>query len=99
MHLKTWDENMMYIQQYYKQLVHTSTDKSHFETCFGYLMPYPLDIVYGQQRGVREDTRGEALKLEKFVKNIMHIHLQVHETLKSSQERYKAQHDQEKIEK
>jgi hypothetical protein len=45
-----------------------------------------LDVVYGQQGGVREDITGEALKVEKFVENIRKIHLQVHETLKKSQE-------------
>jgi hypothetical protein len=39
---------------------------------------------------VREDTMGEELKAEKFVENIRQIHLQVQETLKRSQERYKA---------
>jgi hypothetical protein len=39
---------------------------------------------------VREDTMGEVLKAKKFDENIRKIHLQVHETLKNSQERYKA---------
>jgi hypothetical protein len=36
------------------------------------------------------------LKAEKFVENIRQIHLQVHETLKKSLEKYKAIHDQHK---
>jgi hypothetical protein len=48
-----------------------------FETCFGYFSPSPLDVVYGQQGGGREDIMGEALKVEKFVENIRQIHLQV----------------------
>jgi hypothetical protein len=39
------------------------------------------------------------LKGEKIVKNIRQIHLQVHETLNKSQEKYKVRHDQHIIEK
>jgi hypothetical protein len=46
-HLNTWDENMIYIQHSYNKVVHTSTSKSPFETCFGYLTPLFLDLVYG----------------------------------------------------
>jgi hypothetical protein len=82
---------MIYIQHSYNRAIHTSTGKSPFETCFGYFPPSPLDVVYGQQGGVREDIIiGEALKVKKFVEKIRQIHLQVQETLKKSQERYKA---------
>jgi hypothetical protein len=57
----------------------------------------PLDFVYGKQGGVREDLTEDALKEEKNVEKINQIHLQVHETLKKSQEKYKARHDQHKI--
>jgi hypothetical protein len=43
---------------------------------------------------VREDLRGDALKVETFVEKIKQIHLQVQETLKKSQEKYKSRHDQ-----
>jgi hypothetical protein len=67
-HPKTWDENMIYIQQPYNRAVHTSTSKSPFETCFGYLPPSPLDVVYGQQGGVREDLTRDALKEKKMLR-------------------------------
>ena len=89
-HLKIWDEKLIYIQHSYNKVVHTSIGKSAFETCFGYFPPSPLDFVYGQQEGVREDTSGEALKDGNFFDKIKHIHLQAQETLKMSQERYKA---------
>jgi len=57
-----------------------------------------LDVVYGS-KGLREDIIGEVLKAEKFVEKIKHIHLQVHETLKKSLEKYKAIHDQHKNDK
>jgi hypothetical protein len=43
---------------------------------------------------VREDLIRDALKAGKFVEKIRQIHLQVQETLKKSQEKYKARHDQ-----
>jgi hypothetical protein len=49
-------------------------------------------------KGVREDLTRDALRAEKFVEKIRQIHLQVQETLKKSQKKYKARHDQRKIE-
>jgi hypothetical protein len=68
-HPKTWDENLIYIQHSYNKVVHTFTNKSYFETCFGYFPPY-LDVVYGQQGGVTDGITRETFKVEKFVENI-----------------------------
>jgi hypothetical protein len=76
-HPKTLDENMIYIQHSYNKAIQTSTGKSPFETCFGYFPPSPLDVVYGQQGGVRDDPMGPALKAKKIVEKIRRIHLQV----------------------
>jgi hypothetical protein len=67
-HLKTWDENMIYIQKSYNRVVHTSTGKLPFETCFGYFPPSPLDVVYGKQGGVREGLSKNALKEKKMLR-------------------------------
>jgi hypothetical protein len=75
---------MIYIQHSYNRVVHTSIGKSPFEYLFGYFPPSPLDIVYGQQGGEREDITREVLKEEKFVENIRHICLQVKEILNKS---------------
>jgi hypothetical protein len=75
---------MIYIQHSYNRVVHTSTSKSPFETFFGYFPPSPLDVVYGQQGGAREDITREALKAKKFVEKIRQIHFQVQEMLKKS---------------
>jgi hypothetical protein len=68
--LKNQDENLIYIQHSYKKEVHYYTSKSPFETFLGYFPPSPLDIVYGQQGGVREDLTRDALKVEKNVEKI-----------------------------
>ena len=83
-HPKTWDENLLYIQHSYSKAVHTFIGKSPFEACFGYFPPSPLDIAYGQQGGVKEDLKGDALRDEKIIEKIRHIHMQVQETLQKS---------------
>jgi hypothetical protein len=88
-HLKTWDENFIYIQHSYHRAIHTSINKFSFKTCFGYFPPFPLDDVYGKQGGVREDITKEVLKSDKLAEKIRKIHLQVKETLKKSHEKYK----------
>ena len=98
-HPKTLDENLIYIKHSYNKAVHTSTGKPPFETCFSYFMPSPLDVVDVQQGGVREDITGEALKADHFVEKIRQIHLQVQETLKKSQAKYTARHDQHRTNK
>ena len=48
---------------------------------------------------MREDLTRDALKEKKIVEKINQIHLHVHEKLKKSEEKYKARHDQNKIER
>jgi len=62
-HQRTWDENLFSIQHSYHRVVHGRTNKFLFETCFGYFPPSPLDVVYGKEGGVREETTGEELSM------------------------------------
>jgi hypothetical protein len=50
-------------------------------------------LFMDNEKGVREGITREELKVEKFVENIMQIHLQVREMLNNSHERYKACHN------
>jgi hypothetical protein len=47
-HQNTWDEQLAYIWHSYNKSLHSSTNKSPFETYFGYLPPSSFGIVYGQ---------------------------------------------------
>jgi hypothetical protein len=61
-HPKTWDEKLVYIQHSYNRALHSSTNKSPFETCFGYLPPSPFDIVWTikeEARTTRRRTEGK----------------------------------------
>jgi len=46
-HPKSWDEHLEYIQHSYNRAIHSSINKSTFDTCFGYLPPSPFDCVFG----------------------------------------------------
>ena len=45
-HPKLWDEQLYYIQHAYNRAKHSSTQKSPFEVCFGYLPKSPLDFIF-----------------------------------------------------
>jgi hypothetical protein len=92
-HPKTWDEQLIYIQHSYNRAIHSSTNKSPFQTCFGYLPPSKFDIVYGKWKE-EEKLQGEEKKESTFVDKIEHIHLSVQEKLKKSKTLYKSRHDQ-----
>ena len=87
----------LYIQHSYNIKVHTSISKSPLETFFGYFPPSPLDLIYGQHGREKEDTTREVLKDKRFNDKIRQTHFQLHDKLKKSREKYKAKHDQYKI--
>jgi hypothetical protein len=56
---------MIYVYNSYNKAIHTYIGKSPFETHFGCFPPSPLDIVHGQEGGVREDLIEDALREKK----------------------------------
>lgn len=46
-HPKSWYEHLEYIQHAYNREIHSFSNKSLFETCFGYLQPSPFNGVFG----------------------------------------------------
>ena len=48
--LALWDEQLHYVQHAYNKAIRSSTQKSPFETCFGYFPKSPLDFDF------RKDT-------------------------------------------
>jgi hypothetical protein len=54
-HPKLWDEQIPYAQHAYNQALHSSTQISPFETCFGYLPKVPLNLMYGRDVDVNEE--------------------------------------------
>lgn len=76
-HIMISNENLIHIQHYYNREVHACIGKFPFETCFGYFPPMPIDVVYGQQGGEKEDTASKVLRDKKIINKMRWIHLQV----------------------
>ena len=51
-HPKLWDENLCYVQHAYNREKHSSTQRSPFETYFGFTPRYSLDFVFGKDTTV-----------------------------------------------
>ena len=82
-HPKLWDEQLHYIQHAYKRAIHSSTKRSPFETCFGYLPKSPLDFIFDKDSIVDENSN--EIKAMKFIERIQLVHQAVQEQLEKSQ--------------
>jgi hypothetical protein len=54
-HPKLWDEHIRYIQHDYNRDLRSSTQRSPFDTCFGYLPKVPLELMYGRDVDVNKE--------------------------------------------
>jgi hypothetical protein len=70
--------------------LHSSTQSSPFETCFGYLPKSPLDFIFGKDVDSYEHRDED--KAQKFIQKIQMVHQAVQEKLEKSQAQYKARH-------
>jgi len=95
-HLKLWDEHLCYVQHAYNRAKHSSTQRSPFEICFGFMPRSPLDFVFGKDTMV--DRHNDVDKETRFTEQIQEIHQEVQEQLEKSQAKYKARHDKHQME-
>jgi len=79
------------VQHAYNRAKHYSTQRSPFETCFGFTPRSPLDFVFGKDTMV--DRHSDVNKASRFIEQIQEIHQAVQEQLEKSQAKYKARHD------
>jgi hypothetical protein len=84
-----------HVQHAYNRAIHSSTQKSPFETCFGYLPKSHLDFIFGKDTVECEHV--DADKARRFIQQIQVIHQAVQEQLESSQAKYKKRHDKHRI--
>ena len=84
------------MQHAYNHAKHSSTQRSPFETCFGFIPKYPLDFVFGKDIAV--DGHSDVDKATKFIEKIQEIHQVVQEQLEKSQAKYKARHEKHQME-
>jgi hypothetical protein len=94
-HPKLWDEQIPYVHHDYNQALHSSTQSSPFETCFGYLPKVPLDLMYG--RDVDSNEERNEYRAYKFIKRIHQVHQAVREYLEKIQAQYKARHKKHRV--
>ena len=71
------------------------TQKSAFETCFGYLPKSLLDFVFGKD--TVKCGQVDADKAQKFIQQIQLIHQAMQEQLESSQVKYKERHEKHRV--
>jgi hypothetical protein len=94
-HPKLWDEQIPYVQHAYNQDLHSSTQCSPSETCFGYFPKVPLDLMYGKDVDSNEERNEDMAR--KFIQRIQQVHQVVREQLGKIQEQYKARHDKHRV--
>jgi len=95
-HPNLWDEHLCYVQHAYNRAKHSSTQRSPFETCFGFIPKSSLDFVFG--KNIVVDGHSDVDKVTKFIEEIQEIHQAIQEQLERSQTKYKARHDKHGVE-
>ena len=76
-HPKLWDEQIQYVQHAYNRAMHSSTQSSPFETCFGYFPKTPLDLTYGRE--VDSSASKDEDKARRFIQRVQQVHQAVQE--------------------
>ena len=71
-HPKLWDEHLCYVQHAYRRAKHSFTQRSPFETYFGFILRSPLDFVFGKDTMV--DGHSDVDKATRFIEQIQEIH-------------------------
>ena len=84
------------MQHAYNRAKNYSTQRSPFETCFGFIPKSPLDFVFGKDIVV--DGHSDVDKATKFIEQLQETHQAVQEQLERSQAKYKARHGKHRIE-
>ena len=92
---KLWDEHLCYVQHAYNRAKHSFTQRSPFETCFGFIPKSSSDFVFGKDTTV--DGHNDVDKATKFIEKIHEIHQAVQEQLERIQAKYKAWHDKHRV--
>jgi hypothetical protein len=92
-HPKTWDDSLPYLQSAFNRPVHSSSGKTPFETCYGYLPSSPFDVVFSMDyTGVGKEG-SDRLRVHKFLEKILAIHAVAEAQLKKSKAWYKEKSD------
>jgi len=88
---------LSYIQYAYNQALHYSTNKTPFETYFGYLPKSPLELAFASTSDGDSILHNEKECAKNFIERIILIHQKVKEHLEKSQAKYKERHDHHRM--
>lgn len=83
------------MQHAYNCAKHSSTQRSPFETFFGFIQKYPLDFIFGKDIAV--DGHSDVDKETKFIEQIQGIHQEIQEQLERIQDKYNEKHDKHRV--
>jgi hypothetical protein len=75
--------------------MHSSTQKTPFEVCFGYFPKSPMEFSLGEE--VNEDEHDDTDKAKRFIKRIQQVHQAVHGELEKIQAKYKTRHEKHRV--
>ena len=67
-HPKLWDEHLCYVKHSYNHAKHSSTQRSPFETGFGFTLRSPLDFVLSKY--ITVDGHSDVDEETKFIEKI-----------------------------
>ena len=67
-HPKLWDEHLCYVQHAYNHAKNSSTQRSPFDTCFGFIPRYPFDFIF--ERDVVLDGHNNVDRATRFIEHI-----------------------------
>jgi len=73
-HPKTWDDHLSYIQHAYNRALHSSTNKTLFETYFGYFPNSPFNLAFASTSDGDLFLHNEEERAKNFIERIRLIH-------------------------
>ncbi|GJQ90219.1 reverse mRNAase [Tanacetum coccineum] len=93
------DEGIPFLHVAINHAIHSSTGKSPFEVCLGFIPQTSFDLEFTSDSLLTPSNEvGEARKAQRFINNIKKLHHQVEEQLRRSQQKYKERHDRHRVE-
>lgn len=67
-HPKLWDESLSYVKHAYNRALHSSSNQSPFETCFGYLPKSSTNFMFDEEDKVGEnDDANNVVKFTQWI--------------------------------
>ena len=98
-HPRTWDDNLLYVQNSYNRPIHSSTRHIPFHVGLGFQPLGPIDVAlpFASTQVDSSHQHTEADKATRFIERIQHIREHVQDILQKANAKYKQRHDQHQV--